>query len=168
MSARTPGRRPARAAARSPAPAPAGNTMLNVAADCASEQIAMCLDAWRALLRGCESMREIQQRTARETAVRHEAAARRWHDAAVAGQWLALPWTAWQDDLAGATRYWQELAGAALEAQTEMLGCACGHVFDSESALGGAAAVETLERAIPGVRTLVDSGAVYAHNALPH
>lgn len=80
---------------------------------------------------------------------------------------MALPWTVWQDDLASAMRYWQDVAGAALEAQTEVLGCACGHVFDSESALHGAAALEALE-AIPAVRTLVDGGAAIARHALPH
>lgn len=127
----------------------------------------MCMEASGALSRGLEAMRAIQQRTAQETAARHRAAARRLREAAGAGDWMALPWTIWQDDLAGAARCWHELAGAALEAQTEVLGCACGHVFDSESALHGAAAMEALE-AFPAVRTLVDTSAAIAQHALPH
>lgn len=150
MSASTPGRRRAPAAAA--VPAPTGNTMFNVLADCGSEQFAMGLDAWRAMFRGLESARALQQRTARETAARHRAAALRWREAAAAGEWMALPWTAWQHDMAAATRYWQELAGMALDAQTEMLGCACGHVFDSESALHGVAALEALEAIRPSGR----------------
>lgn len=153
MSTRTPRRRRA--------PAAAGNPMVDVMADVSREQFAMCLDASGALLRGFEAMRAIGQRTAQETSARHQAAARRWQHAAGAGQWMALPWSMWQDDLAGATRYWQELAAAALDAQTELLGCAYGHVFDSETVLRGAAAMEALE-ALPGVRTLVDSAAVLA------
>lgn len=136
-------------------------------ADSGREQFAMCLEAWGAMARGFEAMRAIQQRTAQATAARHQAAARRLGHGAGAGELMALPWSIWQDDLAGAARCWQELAAAVLEAQTEALGCACGHVFASESALHGAAALETLE-AIPGVRTLVDRSAVLARHALPH
>lgn len=165
MSTRSPGRRRAPAAAA--APTAAGNTVLDVLADCSREQFAMCMEASGALSRGFEAMRAIQQRAAQETAARQQAAARRWRDAARAGEWMALPWSIWQDELAGAARCWQELAAAALEAQTEVLGCACGHLFDSESALHGVAAMEALE-AIPGVRPLVDSGAAIAQHALPH
>ena len=165
MSTRTPRRR--RPPAAPAAAAPAGNPMLDVMADFGREQFAMCLDASGALLRGFEAVRAIGQRTAQETSARHQAAASRWQHAAGAGEWMALPWSIWQDDLAGATRYWQELAAAGLEAQTELLGCACGHVVDSESVLRGAAAMEALE-ALPGVRTLVDSAAVLARPALPH
>ncbi|MHB1121881.1 MAG: phasin family protein [Ramlibacter sp.] len=163
MSTRSPGRRAPAAAAPE---APPGNIMVDLLADCGREQFAMCMEASGALSRGLEAMRAIQQRTAQETATRHRAAARRLRDAAGAGNWMALPWTIWQDDLASAARYWQELAAAALEAQTEVLGCACGHVFDSESALHGVAALEALE-AIPAVRTLVDGGAAIARHTLP-
>lgn len=166
MSTRSSGRRRAPAAA-APTPAVAGNTMLDVLADCGREQFAMCMEASGALSRGVDAMRAIGLRTAQEAAERHQAAARRWRDAAGAGEWMALPWTIWQDDLAGATRCWQEVAAAALEAQTEVLGCACGHWFDSESALHGVAAMEALE-AIPAVRTLVEAGAAIARDALRH
>ena len=161
MSTRKPGRRRAPAHAAAPT---SGNTVLDLMTDSGREQFAMCLDAWGAMFRGLEAMRAIGQRTSRETSERHQAAGRRWRQAVGAGEWMALPWSIWQDDLAGATRYWQELTAAALEAQTQMLGCACGHVFDSESALHGAAAMEALE-AVPGVRALVESGAVLAR---PH
>lgn len=161
MSTRKPGRRRAPADAAASA---SGNVVLDLMTDSGREQLAMCLDAWGAMFRGFEAMRAIGQRTSRETSERRQAAARRWREAVGAGEWMALPWSIWQDDLASTTRYWQELAAAALEAQTEMLGCACGHVFDSESTLHGVAAMEALE-AVPGVRTLVESGAVLAR---PH
>jgi len=162
VNTRSPRRR--RAAVGTPA---AGSTAFDLLADTGREQFAMCMEAWGALSRGLEAMRAIQQRTAQETAARHQTAARRLRDAAGAGEWMALPWTIWQDELAGATRCWQELAAAALEAQTEALACACGHVFDSESALHGAAALQALE-ALPAVRTLLDSSAAIAQHALPH
>lgn len=165
MSSRSPARR--RAPAAAVAPATAGNTMLAMVADSGREQAALCMDAWAAMFRGFETMRAIGQRAAQDTAARHRAAVHRLGHGAGASELLALPWTIWQDDLAGATRCWQDLAAAALEAQTQVLGCACGHVFDSESALHGAAAMEALE-AIPGVRALVDGGTAVAQHALPH
>jgi hypothetical protein len=44
--------------------------------------------------------------------------------------------------------YWQQIAGAALEMQTEMMGCAT-HLLDSESLLESAAAFEALDK-VPG------------------
>lgn len=166
MSTRSPGRRGAPAAS-APTPALAGNTLLDLMTDSGREQVALCMDAWAAMFRGFEAMRAIGQRAAQETSARHQAAAHRLGHRAGASELLALPWTIWQDDLAGATRYWQEVAAAALEAQTEVLGCACSHVFDSESALHGVAAMEALE-AFPAVRTLVDASAAIARDTLRH
>lgn len=85
MSTRSPGRRaPAAAAAAACAASPA-NTVIDLLADCGREQFAMCMEASGALSRALEAMRAIQQRTTQETAARHQAAARRLRDAAVAG-----------------------------------------------------------------------------------
>jgi len=163
VSTRPGGRR--RAAATAAPGNAGGNAMLDVLADCSREQLAMCMEASGALARGFEALRAIGQRTAQETATRHQAAARRLREASAAGDVMAMPWTVWQDDATGAVRYWQELAAAALETQTRLLGSAFGHTFDSESALQGAAALEALET-LPGMRRLVDSGAAIARHAL--
>ena len=65
---------------------------------------------------------------------------------------MTIPFGLLQDDLQSATRYWQELAAAALETQTEMMGCA-GHLLNTDTALETASAVEALD-AIPGVSQL--------------
>ena len=57
-----------------------------------------------------------------------------------------------QADWQSANRYWQDLAGTALEMQVEMMGCAS-HLLDSETALESVSAVEALD-AFPGMKAL--------------
>lgn len=158
----------ARAARRPPAaPVHPAAPVLDLLADFGREQAAICIEASCAMFRGLETMRIIQQRAAQQAAARHHEAGRRLRQGMAPGELVALPWTLWQDELAAAAHCWQDLAAAALEAQTELLGCACVHAVDSEAALHGAAAMEALE-AVPGVRTLVDSAAAMTRHALPH
>jgi hypothetical protein len=49
-------------------------------------------------------------------------------------------------------QYWQQVAGAALEMQTEMMGCAT-HLLDSETLLESAAALEAFDK-LPGANLL--------------
>jgi Phasin protein len=127
-------------------------TALDAVADGGREQLAVAFDASCAMLRGFEAMRAIQQRTAQEAAARHEAAARQLRDAAASGDLMSIPLGLWQGDLQGASRYWQELAAAALEAQTEVMASAL-HLFNADTAMQGVSAVEALE-AIPGLRAM--------------
>jgi len=49
-------------------------------------------------------------------------------------------------------KYWQQLAAATLEMQTEMVGCAS-HLLDSEALLESASIIDTMESAIPGLES---------------
>jgi len=145
--------KPGRGRRAAAAPAPARATALDAFGDGGREQLAVAVDASCAMLRGFEAMRAIQQRTAQEAAARHEAAARRLRDAVAAGDLWSVPLGLLQGDLQSASRYWQELAAAALEAQTEVFGCTL-HLFDADTALQSVSAVEALET-VPVLRTLL-------------
>lgn len=110
------------------------------------EQLAVAMETSCAVLRGFEAARAIQQRAAADAAARHRAAAHDLRAAGATADALSIPFALWQADMAAATQLWQALFGAALEAQTEALGCACSHVFDSESAVEAAALVDAVER----------------------
>ena len=140
-----------RAAQRAPAAAsPAGFDFL---ADFQREQLAMMMEASSAMLRGFEAMRTIQQQTARQSSARHQAAARQLREASAPVDLMTIPFGLLQDDLQSAARYWEEIAGAALEAQTEVMGCAT-HLFNADTVLESASAVEALD-AVPGVSQLL-------------
>jgi hypothetical protein len=143
---------PRRGRAAAAVPIPVGATPMDLFADFGREQMAMAMDASGAMFRGFESMRAIQQQAAQQAAARHEAAARKMRETAAPAELMAIPFGLLQSDLQSATRYWQDLAAAALETQTEMMGCAS-HLVDADSALQSVSAVEALE-AIPGVRYL--------------
>lgn len=121
--------------------------------DFGREQLAVAMETSGAVLRGFEAARAIQQRTAQDAAARHRAAAGELRSAATPQELVAIPFALWQADFAAAGRSWQALVGAALEAQTEVLGCACSHVFDSESALEATSLVDAVER-LPGAAML--------------
>ena len=121
-------------------------------ADFGRDQLAMVMDASAAMYRGFEAMRGIQQQAAQEASARHETAAGKLRVACGPADLMAIPLGLLQEDLQSATRYWQELAAAALETQTELMCCA-GHLINTDAALETASAVETLD-AIPGVSQL--------------
>jgi hypothetical protein len=134
------------------APPAVGATAFDAFGDCGREQMAVAVDASCAMFRGLEAVRAIQQRTAQQAAARHEAAARRLRETAATGDLMSVPLGLLQEDLQSATRYWQELAAAAFETQTEVMGCTL-HLFDADAALQSVSAVEALE-AIPGMRSV--------------
>jgi hypothetical protein len=121
--------------------------------DFGREQLAVFTDASGAVFRGIDAMRGVQQQAAQEAAARYEDAARRLRESAAPADLVAIPFSLLQEDLQGAMRYWQELAGTVLETQTEIMGCAW-HLLDSETALESASVVEEALDAIPGVRNL--------------
>ena len=47
-------------------------------------------------------------------------------------------------------KYWQQLAAATLELQTEMVGCAS-HLLDSEALLESASVIDAMQSALPGL-----------------
>jgi hypothetical protein len=138
--------------ARHPVAAPAGVSGFDFLADFGREQLALVMDASSAMFRGFEAMRTIQQQAARQTSARHEAAAHKLRKPCEPAELMAIPFALLQDDLQNATRYWQDLAGTALETQTEMMECT-GHLLNTDAALEAASAVEALDT-IPRVSQL--------------
>jgi len=122
-------------------------------ADFQREQLAMMMEASSAMLRGFEAMRTIQQQTARQSSVRHQAAARQLRETSAPVDLMTIPFGLLQDDLQSAARYWEEIASAALEAQSEVMGCAT-HLFNTDTVLESASAVHALD-AVPGVSQLL-------------
>lgn len=121
-------------------------------ADFGREQLAMMMDASAAMFRGFEAMRDIQQQAAQQASARHKTAASRMHATYAPNDLMTIPFGLLQEDLQSATRYWQELAAAALETQTEIMGCAS-HLMNADAVLESASAIEALE-AVPGVSPL--------------
>lgn len=121
-------------------------------ADFGREQLAVMMDASSAMFRGFEAMRDIQQEAAQQASARHETAAKQLRKAAAPAELMTIPFGLLQDDLQSATRYWQDIAAAALETQTEIMGYT-GHLIDTDAALETVSAVEALD-AIPGVSQL--------------
>ena len=136
-----------------PPPARPGAPEVDVMSVYGREQLAVFTDASSAMLRGIEAMRGLQQQAAQETAARYEDAARRLRESAAPADLMAIPFGLLQEDLQGAIRYWQELAGTALETQTEVMECAW-QLLDSETALESVSTVGNALNAIPGVRNL--------------
>ena len=121
-------------------------------ADFGREQLAVMMDASAAMFRGFEAMRLIQQQAAQQASARHQSAASQMRENGAPADVMSIPFSLLQEDLQSATRYWQELAAAALETQTEMMCCA-GHLVNTDAALETASAVEAFN-AIPGVSQL--------------
>jgi len=121
-------------------------------ADFGREQLAVMMEASAAMFRGFEAMRGIQQQAAQQASARHESAANRMRATCGPHDLMTIPFGLLQENLQSATRYWQEFAAAALETQTEIMGCA-GHLINTDAMLETASAVEAFE-AIPGVSQL--------------
>jgi hypothetical protein len=136
-----------------PPPARPGAPKVDVMSVYGREQLAVFTEASSAMLRGIEAMRGLQQQAAQETAARYEDAARRLRESAAPADLMAIPFGLLQEDLQGVIHYWQELAGTALETQTEVMECAW-QLLDSETALESVSIVENALNAIPGVRNL--------------
>lgn len=145
MSAKTPRAAPAREA-RGKNPAPR-----NFLADLSRQQMSVATDASCAMFRGFEAMRKLQEQTAHDTSARHEAVAQKLQGASQPADLMAIQAALMRDDLESAAQYWQQLAAAALEMQTEMMGCAS-HFVDSETALETASALEAFDM-VPGLNS---------------
>ncbi len=140
-----------RPAVREAAPVPFAP--LGMLADLGRQQMCVAAEASGAMLRGFETMRRIQQEAAHEASTRHEALAGKLRDARAPADLLAMQAELLQADWQSANRYWQDLAGTAIEMQAEMMGCAS-HLLDSETALESASAVEAFG-AWPGMKALL-------------
>ncbi len=139
--------------AKSSRPAPAreaASTDLapqNLLAELSRQQLALATESACALFRGSEAMRKIQQQTAHQASLQHEAAAQKLRGKCEPADLLAIQSDLLRFDLQEATRYWQQLAAAALQTQVEMMGCAS-HLFDAGSQKGLKPVLETVQTAL--------------------
>lgn len=142
-----------RAAARKAAPTPlAPFAPLGILADLGRQHMCVAAEASSAMMRGFETMRTIQQQAAHDASARHGALAEKLHGPCAPGDVMAMQFGLLQADWQCANRYWQDLAGTALEMQVEMMGCAS-RLLDSEAALESASAVDAFD-ALPGMKAL--------------
>lgn len=125
----------------------------NMFGDFGRRQMAVATEGAGVLFRGFEAMRKIQEQTAHQAGARHEAAAEKLKAGSSPNDVLAIQSDLLRFDVEAATRYWQQLGAAAMEMQTEMLGCAT-HMADTESLLEAASTLDHLESTIPGLESL--------------
>ena len=76
------------------------------------------------VVRGIEAMRRIQEETSRAAAERHAAVAEKLRRPSEPLDLALIQGELLRDDLSIAAKYWQDLAGAALEMNSELLDCA--------------------------------------------
>jgi hypothetical protein len=127
---------------------------LNTAADFSRQQAVVAAESASALFRGFEAMRKIQEETAHEASQRHAEAAQKLSGNCQPADLMAVQSELLRFDFDAAGRYWQQLAAAALEMQTEIMGCAS-HLIDSETVLEGSSAVDAMQFKIPGLDTFL-------------
>lgn len=128
----------AAASASAPAPQP-----WNMFAEFGRQQVDVATEGAGVLLRGFEAMRKIQEQAAHQAGVRHRAAAEKLRKGCAPAEILGIQSELLRFDVEAASRYWQQLGAAALEMQTQLLGCTA-HLADSETVLEAASAAAHL------------------------
>jgi hypothetical protein len=105
--------------------------------DLGRQQMAVTTEAACAMFRGFEAMRKVQEQAAHDAAQRHAFAVQKLQQPCGAAELLAIQSELLSFDVDGATRYWQQLGAAALEMQTEVLGC-CTKLANTDGILASA------------------------------
>lgn len=105
------------------------------------QQIAVATEGADAMVRGFEAMRKINDRAVQSALVRFTAAAEKYKTPCEPLELLAIPTELLRSQIEGATSYWQELSGAALEMQAELLNCSS-HLVDSDAMLQTASVMD--------------------------
>ncbi len=95
------------------------------------------------MLRGFEAIRKINERALQSALARYAAAAGKMTGQRQPMDLMALPADLMRSEIEGATRYWQELGGAAMEMQAELLGCSS-HLVDSDALLQATHALDAI------------------------
>ena len=95
------------------------------------QQMAATSESARTIYRGFEAMRRIQEQAARAAAERHGAAAQNLRKREGTSDLAVMQGELLREDLAAAATYWQDLAGAVLEMNTELVNCAA-KIVDTE------------------------------------
>lgn len=93
------------------------------AADVGRQQLAVATEGACAMFRGFEAMRAIQEQAARQASEHHAVVAQKLRKPCAPAELVALQADLLRFDVEAATRYWQQLAGAALEMNTELFAC---------------------------------------------
>jgi hypothetical protein len=128
---------PAMASAKTRSAASRGNTAvdtgLSTAADLGRQQMVVATESAAAMFRGFEAIRKIQEQAAHTASTRHSAALEKLKDASPADM-VALQAELMRFDFESAAQYWQQLSAAALEMESQMMGCA-NHLVDSSGFL---------------------------------
>jgi len=122
----------------------------NFVADFGRHQAIVATESACAMFRGFEAMRKIQEEVAHKALQRHAAAAQRLRGDCGPTEMMAVQADLLRFDLDAAARYWQELAAAALEMQTEIIGCTT-HLLNSDAVLEGSAALDAMPFRLPGL-----------------
>lgn len=129
-----PAARPAAATAATP---------LSTQADAGRQQMAVASESTDAVLRGFEAICKINDRALQGALARFTTAAGKYETPREPLELLAIPGELVRMQFEGAASYWQELSGAALEMQAELLGCSS-HLVDSDALLQTASAMDAL------------------------
>ena len=107
------------------------------------QQMTVAAESAVAMRRGFEAMRQINDRALQATLSRFTAAAETLKTPREPLQLLTVSTELMRLQIEGATSYWQDLSGAALEMQAQLLGCSS-HLVESDAMLQAASAMEAL------------------------
>ena len=110
---------------RSLAPAKARNVEANAPADWMAEwsrqQMAVASENACTVYRGFEALRRIQEQAARAAAARHAAVAQKLRKPESGVDLVFVQGELLREDVTAAAKYWQDLASAVVEMNTELL-----------------------------------------------
>jgi hypothetical protein len=128
---------------RSPAPAKAQNMEARAPADWMGDwgrqQMAVASEGACTVYRGFEAMRRIQEQAARAAAERHAAVALKLRKPENGVELAFVQGELLREDMTAAAKYWQDLASAAIEMNTELLTCAS-KLVDTEDLMAATSA----------------------------
>lgn len=116
--------------------------------DPAAQQMTVAVESAGVMMRGLEAMRKINDRAVQDALLRYTDAARKLSASHQPMELFAIPSAMMRSEFECATSYWQELSGAAMEMQAELLGCST-HLIDSDALLQAASVV----KAVPDLKS---------------
>lgn len=119
----------------------------NLAADFGKQQMAVATESAGAIFRGFDAVRKVQQEAGERAMTRRSALLEKMKAANEPMHLLALQTQLMAVDAENTSQYWQDLSAAAMEMQSELLGC-CNHLVDSEAVLQATAAMDHLPSAM--------------------
>jgi hypothetical protein len=131
--------RNARAAAAPSNPPAGARSPWDWMGDWNRQQVAVASEGASTLFRGFEAMRRVQEQAAHAAAERHAAVAEKLRQPAAPADVALAQVELLRDDIACAARYWQDLAAAMLEMNSQLLNCAA-QLVDTEDVMAATSA----------------------------